>query len=252
MAPSCLVSTVQAGCQGGMVWEMFFWHTLGSLISIEQRFRVPNNSGCSGGKEGVRPGTSVPNKLATVYISTLWGWNNKGKLCLHGSWCVLKKIKNRWLMQHLLYFYLFKSLCCQLTFLSDHWGSLVWPLREFGLTTEGVWSDHWRSLVWPLKEFGLTTEGVWSDHWRSLVWPLKEFGLTEGVPNMDAVDQGLLTDIGYFFILGWISHPSSYSMYQDWPSSPSVSSRLPGCLSERGKGYLTEWTEMIIAVVYVR
>ncbi len=36
MDPSCLVSTVEAGCGGGgvMVWGIFSWHTLGPLIYI--------------------------------------------------------------------------------------------------------------------------------------------------------------------------------------------------------------------------
>ena len=38
IAPSCLVSTVQAGGSGVMVWRMFSWHTLGLLILIEQHF----------------------------------------------------------------------------------------------------------------------------------------------------------------------------------------------------------------------
>ena len=42
IAPSCLVSTVQAGGGGVMVWEMFSWHTLGPLIPIEQRLHSPN------------------------------------------------------------------------------------------------------------------------------------------------------------------------------------------------------------------
>ncbi len=35
MDPSCLVSTVQAGGGGVMVWGIFSWHTLGPLIPIE-------------------------------------------------------------------------------------------------------------------------------------------------------------------------------------------------------------------------
>nr|ACN10787.1 Transposable element Tcb2 transposase [Salmo salar] len=35
MEPSCLVSTVQAGGGGVMVWGMFSWQTLGSLIAID-------------------------------------------------------------------------------------------------------------------------------------------------------------------------------------------------------------------------
>ncbi len=34
MDPSCLVSTVQAGAGGVMVWGIFSWHTLGPLVSI--------------------------------------------------------------------------------------------------------------------------------------------------------------------------------------------------------------------------
>ncbi len=35
MDPSCLVSTVQAGGGGVMVWGIFSWHTLGTLVPIE-------------------------------------------------------------------------------------------------------------------------------------------------------------------------------------------------------------------------
>ncbi len=34
MDPSCLVSTVQAGGGGVMVWGIFSWHTLGPLVPI--------------------------------------------------------------------------------------------------------------------------------------------------------------------------------------------------------------------------
>ncbi len=37
MDPSCLVSTVQAGDGGVMVWGIFSWHTLGPLVPIEHR-----------------------------------------------------------------------------------------------------------------------------------------------------------------------------------------------------------------------
>ncbi len=39
MDPSCLVSTVQAG-GGVMVWGIFSWHTLGSLVPIEHRLNA--------------------------------------------------------------------------------------------------------------------------------------------------------------------------------------------------------------------
>ncbi len=35
MDPSCLVSTVQAGGGGVMVWGIFSWHTLGHLVPIK-------------------------------------------------------------------------------------------------------------------------------------------------------------------------------------------------------------------------
>ncbi len=35
MAPSCLVSTVQADGGGVVVWGIFYWHTLGPLIPNE-------------------------------------------------------------------------------------------------------------------------------------------------------------------------------------------------------------------------
>jgi len=38
--PSCLVSTVQAGAGGVMVWGIFSWHTLGSLVPNEHRLNA--------------------------------------------------------------------------------------------------------------------------------------------------------------------------------------------------------------------
>ncbi len=38
--PSCLVSTVQAGGGGVMVWGIFSWHTLGPLVPIEHRLNT--------------------------------------------------------------------------------------------------------------------------------------------------------------------------------------------------------------------
>ncbi len=40
MDPSCLVSTVQAGGGGVMVWGIFFWHTLYPLVPIEHRLNA--------------------------------------------------------------------------------------------------------------------------------------------------------------------------------------------------------------------
>ncbi len=40
MDPSCLVSTVQAGGGGVMVWGIFSWHTLGLLVSIEHHLNA--------------------------------------------------------------------------------------------------------------------------------------------------------------------------------------------------------------------
>ncbi len=37
MDPSCLVSMVQAGGGGLMVWGIFSWHTLSPLVPIEHR-----------------------------------------------------------------------------------------------------------------------------------------------------------------------------------------------------------------------
>ncbi len=39
MDPSCLVSTVQAG-GGGVVWGIYFWHTLGPLVPIEHHLNT--------------------------------------------------------------------------------------------------------------------------------------------------------------------------------------------------------------------
>ncbi len=38
MDPPCLVSTVQAGGLGVIVWGIFSWHTLVPLVPIERRF----------------------------------------------------------------------------------------------------------------------------------------------------------------------------------------------------------------------
>uniref|UniRef100_A0A8D3DL82 Uncharacterized protein n=1 Tax=Scophthalmus maximus TaxID=52904 RepID=A0A8D3DL82_SCOMX len=38
--PSCLVSTVQVGGGGVMVWGIFSWHTLGPLVQIEHRLNA--------------------------------------------------------------------------------------------------------------------------------------------------------------------------------------------------------------------
>ncbi len=40
MDPSCLVSIVQAGGGGVMVWGIFYWHTLGHLVPIEHRLNA--------------------------------------------------------------------------------------------------------------------------------------------------------------------------------------------------------------------
>ncbi len=40
MDPSCLVSMVQAGGGGVMVWGIFSWHTLGLLVPIEHRLNA--------------------------------------------------------------------------------------------------------------------------------------------------------------------------------------------------------------------
>ncbi len=40
MDPSCLVSTVQVGGGGVMVWGIFFWHTLGPLVPIEHHLNT--------------------------------------------------------------------------------------------------------------------------------------------------------------------------------------------------------------------
>ncbi len=40
MDPSFLVSTVQAAGGGVMVWGIFSWHTLGSLVPIEHRLNA--------------------------------------------------------------------------------------------------------------------------------------------------------------------------------------------------------------------
>ena len=59
MDPSCLVSPVQAAGGGVMVWGIFSWHTLGSLVPIEHHLNATpcwiyatKNKGSSEGKRG--------------------------------------------------------------------------------------------------------------------------------------------------------------------------------------------------------
>ncbi len=40
MDPSCLVSMVQAGGGGVMVWGIYSWHTLGPLVPIDYRLNT--------------------------------------------------------------------------------------------------------------------------------------------------------------------------------------------------------------------
>ncbi len=40
MDPSCLLSTVQAGGGGVMVWGIFSWHTFGPLVPVEHRLNA--------------------------------------------------------------------------------------------------------------------------------------------------------------------------------------------------------------------
>uniref|UniRef100_A0AAR2M4K4 Uncharacterized protein n=1 Tax=Pygocentrus nattereri TaxID=42514 RepID=A0AAR2M4K4_PYGNA len=40
MDPSCVVSAVQAGGGGVMVWGIFSWHTLGPLVPIEHHLNA--------------------------------------------------------------------------------------------------------------------------------------------------------------------------------------------------------------------
>jgi len=40
MDPSCLVTTVQAGGVGLMVWGMFSWHTLDPLVALVHRLNA--------------------------------------------------------------------------------------------------------------------------------------------------------------------------------------------------------------------
>ncbi len=40
MDPFCLVSKVQAGVEGVMVWGIFSWHTLGPLVPTEHRLNA--------------------------------------------------------------------------------------------------------------------------------------------------------------------------------------------------------------------
>ncbi len=40
MDPSCLVSTVQAGGGGAMVWGIFSWNTLGPLVPIRHHLNA--------------------------------------------------------------------------------------------------------------------------------------------------------------------------------------------------------------------
>ena len=59
MAPSCLVSTVQAGDGGVMVRGIFSWHILGPLVPIEHCL---NAAACQSIV------ADVPPSMATVYM----------------------------------------------------------------------------------------------------------------------------------------------------------------------------------------
>ncbi len=86
MDPSCLVSTVQAGAGGVMVWGIFSWHTLGPLGPVERHFIA--TSCLSIVADHVRP------FMTTVYPSS------NGCFQQDNAPCHKAQIIPHWLLEH--------------------------------------------------------------------------------------------------------------------------------------------------------
>ena len=88
MAPSCLVSTVQAAGGGVMVWGMFSWQTLGPSIPNDQRLKATASLNivadpvhpfmATRGPTGEWMG--APNKLATELIGRHTAYGLSGQM----------------------------------------------------------------------------------------------------------------------------------------------------------------------------
>ncbi len=66
MDPSCLVSMVQAGGGGVIVWGIFSWHTLGPLIPIEHCLNTTANLSIVG--DHVHPFMTTVYPSSDVYF----------------------------------------------------------------------------------------------------------------------------------------------------------------------------------------
>ncbi len=75
MDPSCLVSTVEAGGCGVMVWGIFSWHTLGPLVPIEHRLNVtdmPQMLSCQNGPKSLRNVSNTLLNLCHKELRQFW------------------------------------------------------------------------------------------------------------------------------------------------------------------------------------
>ncbi len=86
MDPSCLVSTVQVGGGGVMVWGIFSWHTFGSLVPIEHRLNT--TAYLSIVADHVHP------FMTTVYPSS------DGYFQQHNAPCHKAQIISDWFLEH--------------------------------------------------------------------------------------------------------------------------------------------------------
>jgi len=85
MDPLCLLTTVQAGCGGVMVWGMFSWHTLGPL---------PNGQFLNATAYQRIVSDHVNPFMATMYPSSDGDFQQDNAPC-HKAWII-----SNWLLEH--------------------------------------------------------------------------------------------------------------------------------------------------------